>query len=460
MRNPYENIKRIRTASKYLTNKHGIIKDVLKAFKSLPTLNYHLAWSSYEDLELIMEFEKEIYDFLDSINVKKFVRDALYEVGEMGTVVSCLRNGKYVQFLELDDLRINRQENGKWVVEYDLASIKKTLPSNASANDIAIVIESLPDEVTKSAYLNYQRTKDDSARYVRISNCEVLGLDNNRNMPYGFPLSMGAWTSLIQKEIIARVERSQADQLTKKILILYAGNIGGKDSNKPAPKPLIEGYFKEVSKLLVKKGQSNNSSSNDTSGTAVMALPDFFKLESLDVEVEMFTKDLYDKINSDVFMNLGVSEALIYGSGANFSAATMNSEKFFRTIFTVLEDIETIINSYIEEKLQNDISCKFYFDRTTMLDKDKYIDKCYTFYQQTGIFSPWAEALLGVPYHYALGMAKYENEVLKIHEFIKPPLNAHTMPSNSGGRPEGDAINDGNTKSKSYGGNNNPSPSD
>lgn len=449
----------MRKASKYLTNKHGVVKDILKAFKSLPTLNYHLAWSSFDNPKQIRKYEQKLYDFLDDINVRKFVRDGLYEGGEVGTIVSCLRKGKYIQFLDLDDLRINKQENGKWIVEYDLSVIKANLPANANTYDIAEVIESLPDEVTTSKYLQYIKKGDESSRFIRLNNCDVTAIDNNRNTPYGLPLSMGAWTSLIQKEIISRVERSQADQLTKKLLVLYAGNIGGKDSNKPAPKALIEGYFKEVSNLIVKKEQNHSTNPQDTSGTGVIALPDFFKLEGLNVDVEMFTDDLYNKINADIFMNLGVSEALVYGAGANFSSAQVNSEKFFRYIFTSLEDFERIINNYIKDMLPSGLNCKFYFDRTTMLDKDKHVEKCANFYQQTGIFSPWAEALLGVPYHYALGMAKYEQEFLKISEIIKPPQNAFTQ-SGAGGRPEGGNGGENTNKSKSSGGNNSPSPSD
>lgn len=460
MRNPYKNIKQIRSASKYLTNKHGVVKDVLKAFKSLPTLNYHLSWSSFEDTKKIKKYEQKVYDFLEDINVKKFTRDGMYESGEMGTIVMCLRNNKYIQFLELDDLRIKKQVNGKWVVEYDLAVIKKNLPPQSNTYDVVAVVESLPDEITMAAYKKYIDKKSDEFRFIEIKNCDVIGIDNNRNTPFGLPLSMGAWSALIQKEIISRVERSQADQLTKKLLILYAGNIGGKDSLKPAPKPLIEGYFKEVSKLIVKKEQQTQSgASTDASGTGVIALPDFFKLEALNVDVTMFTKDLYEKINSDIFMNLGVSEALIYGSGANFSSAQINSEKFFRYIFSTLEDFERVINDYIKHLLPAGLSCKFYFDRTTMLDSDKHITQCKELYIQTGFVIPWLESLLGIPYQYALGMAQYQKEVLKVDQFMFPPINAHTSSSKDGGRPEGGGS-DGNNKSKSTGGNNSPSPSD
>ena len=82
LRNPYKNIKNIRNTSKYLSNKSGLLRDVNNLFKYLPTLNYHLSWSSFDDVKKIEKYEKKIYNFLENINIKEFVRDGLYEVCE------------------------------------------------------------------------------------------------------------------------------------------------------------------------------------------------------------------------------------------------------------------------------------------------------------------------------------------------------------------------------------------
>jgi hypothetical protein len=464
LKNPYKNIKEIRKASKYLANKHGVVKDVLKTIKTLPTLNHHLAWSSFDNPKQIKKYEQKIFDFIEKIDVKKFVRDGLYESGEVGTIVTCLRNNSYVQFLELDDLRITKQKNGKWIVEYDLQRIDEMLPKTGRAYQIDSIIESLPDDITKEKYLLY-KNKGEDFRYVELSNCDVVAIDNNRNMPWGLPFTMGAWSSLIQKEIISRVERSMADRLIKQVLIMYAGNMSGtKESYKPVPQKLIEHYFKELSTLLQKKDQSNgtNSTAAETSGTGLVALPDFFNIKNLEIDNTMFTKDLYEKIDNDIYQNLGVSPALVHGGGSNFSSAQVNSEKLFRYIFSLLEQFETIINGYIKSLLPTNLSCRFYFERTTMLDRDKYIDKCKELYMQTGLIIPWLESLTGVSYQYSLGLAKYQKDVLKTEEYIFPPQNAFTQTENGkGGRPSDNSSGNNNTnKSKSSGGNSSPSPSD
>ncbi len=450
-------------ASEYLTLKHGIVRDVNLSFSRLPTLNYHLSWSSFDNPKQIKKYEKRVYEFLDEIKVKKMLRDGLYETPKDGTVVTCLRKEKYVQFLELDNLRVNKQRNGRWIIEYDLSTIKHYGMSTADINQ---VIESLPEEITLEKY-NLYRNKGESYRFVEINNSDIITYGGTRNYPYGFPLSMGCWSSLIQKEIINRVERSQADTLIKKVLILCAGYIGTDDkTKKPVPKTVTEFYFNQIKSLLLKKDSgTTNTSSADTSGTGLVSLPEYLQLKPLDIDITQFTKELYVKIQNDIFMNLGVSEALVYGgsqNSSNFSASQVNVEKFFRYIFEVIEQFEEVLNEYIKQLLPVGLSCRLYFDRTTILDKDKFLDKCKEFYMQTGIFTPWAEALLGVPYHYILGMARYEKEVLKIEDIIYPPINPFTQSSDGQiGRPKTDDVkSEGTAKTKNNNGNNNPSPSD
>jgi hypothetical protein len=429
------------------------------AFSRLPTLNYHLSWSSFDNPKQIKKYEKKVYDFLDAIKIKKLVRDGLYEVAKDGTIIPCLRKEKYVQFLEFDNLRVNKQVNGRWCVEYDLSTIKTF---GMSVSDITQVIESLPDEISISAYNQY-RNKGEDYRFVEVKNTDILTYAGVRNYPFGFPLTMGCWTSLLQKELISRVERSQADSLIKKILILYTGYIGtDPKSQKPLPRSTVEYYFTAVKNLMLKKEGTYNSTS-DTSGTGLVTLPNYIDLKPLEISIESFSKDLYAKINNDIFMNLGVSEALIYGgstNSSNFSASSLNAEKFFRFIFAVLEDFEEVINDYIKQLLPTGLSCKLYFDKTTILNKDKHIDKCKEFYTSTGIFTPWAESLLGIPYTFAVSLARYEKEVLELDKYIYPPVNPFTTSGDSSGKkPEVDnPTSEGTAKTKNSNGNATPSP--
>lgn len=460
LQNPYSNLEQIRKASKYLTNKNGILKEVLRSFKSLPSLDYMISWSDYSDEKKIKKYERKINEFLDKINVVDFVRDGMYEVAELGSIVACLRNNSYVQFLDLEDVKVDKMRNGKWIVEFDLKSIKTT-----KAYDTKAIIESLPDEVTLEKYTKF-KDKGEDFRYVELKNCEVVSLDAPRNVPFSLPLSIGAWASILQKEMINRVERSVSDRLIKQIFILKAGYID-KDSTKLVPAPTIQQYFNEISKVLTRKEGKNGTADQDSAGAGLISLLQGLDLEALDVNTEMFKKELYEKIDTDIYQNLGVSPQLIFGGGSsgNYSAAEMNSQKFFSTLFDILRKFERMINGYINNILPKDVHCQFKFFRTTIFDKQKNVDMYKDLYLQTGIVKYYFEAVTGLPYQDVLRQAKFETDELGVRDLIFPPQNAYTRSDDSStggaGRPSSDTPTNPNTiKSKGSGGNNAPKPSD
>lgn len=453
--NPYAHLKQIRRASTYLTNKHGILKDVLRMVQSLPTLKYNLIWSSYDDKERNIKHEKKVQEFLEDINVVQFIRDGLYETAELGTVVTCLRSRKYVQFLDLDEIVIRKQRNGKWVVEYDL----KILDSISNTQDKINKINSLPDEVTLQRYNAYRNSNDkEKNRYVEINNCHVVSIDSKRNSPYGLPMTLGAWLPILQKEIINKVERSVSGRMLNQIITLTADFID-KDKTKPVPKPLLQAYFNEVSKIVHKKDDMR--SQKNESGSGVVALPHFLKLDSVNMDTTMFKDELYKKLNDDIYSSLGVSPSLIAGLEGNYASANVNHSKFFSYITTILEQFESILNDYIDDLLPKNQKCKLVLDRTTILEKNDEAKKFENFYLQTGVISPWIDTLFGGDSLNAmLDQAKHEREVLKTDDWFRPPLNAHTSSSKDLLDDKSQPNNENTEKTLDSDGNNTPSPTD
>lgn len=457
LRNPYGHLKQIRNTSRYLNNKHGVIKDVNRMFKNLPTLKYSLNWS-VENSDDIDKHESTVNDFLEQIDVIKFMRDGLYEVAVDGTIVPVLRSKKYIQFLEIDDLKIDKIRDGKWVVEFDLASLDQIRDHQDRLNKIA----SLPDEVTEGKYATYKNSKNDTDRYIELKNCEVVALDGMRNFPYGLPYTIGAWIAILQKEMIDSVEKSIAERLLTQILVLKAGHYD-KEGTRPVDRELITHYFNEVSKLLQQKEGASRGGGNSSkiNGSGLIAFPSFFDLNSLQIDTTMFTKEIYEKITDDILMNLGVSRALVFGEGGNYSSAQVNSEKIFSYVFAAVEEFERVINSFIKLILPKNVSCRIKFDKSTVLDKQTEIKNKKDLFMQTSLVTPWAEAVMDMPIKDIVEQRKFE-EKLKLDELFYPAKNAHTTSGNETGRPakENDEIDNENTaRSRSSNGNENPRPS-
>lgn len=454
MMNPRKHIKQIRTTSEYLTNRHGILKDVVRMVQSLPTLKYNLIWTREDDnQERNEQDEMIVQNFLDEINVKKMLRDGLYETAEAGTVVTCLRNKSYVQFLDLDDVVIRKQRAGKWIVEFDLKTLDDIKDSQAKRNKM----DSLPP-VVRTAYLKYKKSNDKQKdRFVEIPNCDVISIDSRRNSPYGLPIHLGSWLPILQKELINKVERSVSGRMLSQILVLTADFID-KEKTKPVPKPLLQSYFSEVSKVLQKKEENGVGKTSQQSGSGLVALPHFLSLDSVNMDTTLFKEELYDKLDADIFSSLGVSRSLIYGEGGNYASANVNEIKFFSYITTILEQFESVLNGYLKLILPKGKQCKIILDRTTVLDKDAQIDRFRELYMQTGIASPYIEALFGGDtFHAMLEQAKYEKEVLKTGDILNPPLNAYTSSSKD---LKGNSNNENTEGTKDNDGNNNPRPTD
>src|SRR5690625_1263772 len=269
LQNPHENLEQIRKTSIYLTNKHGVLKDVLRMIKTLPTLRYSLNWA-VEDTDDIEKYEKEVVKFLRDIEVVKFIRDGLYEVVLLGTVVPVLRSKKYIQFLELDEIKIEKMRNGKWVVEYDLSS----LDTIRNTNDVKNKIDSLPDEDTLRRYLNFRDKKDESLQFVELKNCEVISLDALRNSPFGLPYTIGAWYAILQKELINQVEKSVSERLLTQILILKAGHFD-KEGNNPVTDDVVAPYFKGVEDVLRTKDMTAKRNQNNVNSSGLIQIPYF-----------------------------------------------------------------------------------------------------------------------------------------------------------------------------------------
>lgn len=455
--NPEENIKEIRDTSAYLTAKHGVLKDVLRMVKSLPTLKYSLSWSGTSDTSTTDEQEQLAQDFLSTIDVTQVLRDGLYETGEVGTVVTCLRLKKYVQFLDVNDLVIDRQKDGKWVIDFDLQS----LDTISDDDDRLEKIESLPDEVTIAAYDSFKSSNDEDLRFVEIKNCHVVNLDAKRNSPFGYPITMGAWLPILQKEMIDKVEQSVSDRLIKQILVLSADWLD-KEETKPVPRDVLARYFREVTDLLQGSGGggrpgSGRSGSNNSTGTGTIMLPHFLSLDALKIDTTMFKRELYDKINDDIYANLGASESLISGKGGNYSSANVNSEKFFSFIFTIVEQFESVINDYLKLVMPKDVSCKINFDRSTVLDKKSDIERKKELYMQTSVLKPYVEAVMDAPLNEIVAQRKREQE-MGLEDLFFPAKNAYTSSDKDSTSTTVD--NENTEKTRSSNGNENPSPSD
>lgn len=469
LNNPIAFRKELIKLSKYFYNRNGIVTDCYDTFKSLPILNFSLMWENMH--QKTFQSKKKIVDkFIENIKPKKLARDTIFQVMEEGICVWYNRDNKFIQFLEPDQYVIEFMVNGKWQVFYDLNYITQ-YRANWTTPELLEFIRAMPDEVTLDKYIRYRDRKDitdKSLRYIPldVNKTQVFKFRGGRNDPYAPPYCIPALASIIHKDLLERTESAVADRVLNQIIIQSVGNIpdaNGKGTL-PAPKELVDGYHENLKGLL--QGKNNKSYDNNNSTVAPLTIPDFIKIETLKVNMtdSIFPKETYDRIERDIFNKLGYSQSLSAGGGTHqtYGSATINAEKVSAFIFNIVEQVEDALNEYIGDLVSNSqFNPKIRFDRITYLNQDKEFTRAEALYLKgRGSLKDYVESS-GRSFDHWLSQVRFENEVLNL-DVILPVHNTSFTSNgdNQSGRPQGDGKNENTDKSKTNGGNNNPSPSD
>lgn len=451
LRNPQKYLQQLVTLSKYYYAKDGIITDVYDMFKTLPILNSSVMWENMQ-MKKFAQYKKQADIFLKNINPKKLARDTIFSVIEDGFCVWYNRQNKYIQFLDYDSVKINTMVNGKWQVKFDLAVFDRVKNNVALLEEI---IESAPEEVTLADYNAYKKDRNKRYKPLDVNRTQVFKLRGDRNTPTGIPYAVGAFSSIIHKDLLEKTEKVLADRIINQILIQKVGYIGGKDG-KPPTKEQIQNYHSALKQLLQSKDSSTNS---DQVGTAPLTVPEWVTIEELAIKMNVFEKEVYERIDRNIYQKLGYSPALSIGGGegASFGAGTINTEKIFSIIHFLLEDIEDAITDYLNQIVpSNNFNPSIRFSRSTLIDKEIQVKHNKELYLEgRGSLRFWVESV-GHNFDHWLSQVKYENEVLKLDEVlvVHPTSYTKSAEDDPGGRPTDPKTKDGN------GSNNIPSPSD
>lgn len=458
--------KELIKLSKYFYNRNGIVTDLYDTFKSLPILNYSVSWENMH--QKTFEKKKKVVDgFINAIKPKKLARDTIFQVLEEGVCVWYNRDNKFIQFLEPEQYMIEYMVDGKWQVFYDLNYIYQ-YKMQWTTPELLEYIRSMPDEVTLDKYIRYEKSNDRNNRSLRyipldINKTQVIKFRGGRNDAYAPPYCIPALASIIHKDLLERTESVVADRIINQIIIQSVGNLPDSQGKPtmPANKELMDGLHENLKRVLQGKNNLGNKSS-----VAHLTVHDFVKIETLKVNMtdSIFPKEIYDRIDRDIFNKLGYSQSLSAGGGVHqtYGSATLNAEKVSSFIFNMIEQVEDAINDYIGQLVSNSqFNPKIRFDRITYLNQDTEFNRAEALYLKgKGSLKDYVESS-GRSFDHWLAQVRYENEKLKLDEILPVHNTSFTSTGdNKGGRPPSDGKNENTDQSQSNAGNDIPSPSD
>lgn len=459
LRNPIQNRKKLISLSRYYYAKDGIVTDLYDTFCTLPRVTHSMCYENMDNENYPKEKAK-VDKFKKNIRLNKLIKDTIFETIQDGTCVWYNRSNKFIQFLDDDEYVIDSMVNGKWQVRYDLSYFDQF----QTVEEIQNAIKSAPNEVTLRKYNAYKKDRNKQYVDLDIKRTQVIKLRGSRNVPYGIPYCIPALSAILHKDLLERSEKAIADRITNQIIVQKIGNMLGKDgkTNIPLPETAVRQYHNNLKKLLQKKYTAN---SNDNSSVAPLTVPEFVSIEELKINMNTFPKEIWDRIDRNIYQKLGYSQSLSSGggSGSSFGSSTINVEKIYSIIHFIIDQIEDGLNEYIENIVTTpELNPKLWISRTTILDKNKQFEQAEALYLKgRGSWKHYVESAGYSADHY-LAQSLHEVNDLKLDEVLPTHQTSFTQSGDNkgAGRPESDSSNDNTDRSKGNGANDNPSPSD
>lgn len=458
LRNPPKYKKQLIQLSKYYYNKDGVVTDCYDLFNVLPILNYSILWENMQ-MKKFAQNKKAIDTFLRNIKIERLIRDTIFTVIQEGTCVWYNRKNKYIQFLNNDEIKIEYMIDGKWQVLYDL----QVFDLYKLKDGLEMQINAAPEEVTVARYNAYK--KDSSQRYIPldITKTQVFKLRGSRLEPYGIPYCIPALSSIIHKDLLEKTEKALADRITSQIVIQKLGNFLSSDgkTSLPLPKEAVSQYHDNLKQLLQKK---YDNSSTDNASIAPLTIPSFITIEELEVNMTTFPKEVWERIDNDIYKKLGYSQSLNFGggNGQSFGSSTINVEKIYSIVFYLIKDMEDGLDEYMTHIVPSgNFNPRIKFSRATILDKDTGFKQAESLYLKgRGSLKHFVESA-GYDFEHWLAQVKYENEVLKLDDLpVHQTSFTQSGDSNTGRPSANNPTNDNTAKSQGNNSNANPSPSD
>ncbi|MGG3892026.1 hypothetical protein [Metabacillus fastidiosus] len=457
LRNPQENRKHLISLSRYYYSKEGIVTDCYDMFNTLSVLNYSTLWENMQ-MKKFTTHKKTVDTFFKDIKIKKLIRDTIFSVIQDGTCVWYNRKNKYIQFLTDDQIFIGSMINGKWEVCYDLSYFDKfnNVPEKQA------MINSAPEEVTLKAYNEYRRDKSKRYLPLDIKRTQVFKLRGDRNSPYGIPYCVPALSSIIHRDLLEKTEKALADRVINQVIVQKIGTMPSPDgkTGMPVPAPTVNEYHNNLKRILQKK---YNTKSTENSSVAPLTVPSFVEIEELKINMTTFPKEIWDRVDRNIYQKLGYSSSINMGggNGQSFGSSSINIEKIYSILYYIIEDIEEAVNEYLDYLVPSgNFNPRIWISRETILDKKTKFDHAKSLYLEgRGSLRHFVEAA-GYSWDHYLSQVKYENEILKLDEILPVHQTSYTQSGKDSGRPEGDNTNENTEQSKGNNGNDTPSPSD
>ena len=333
--NPNTYYAEIINLMKYLAISDSNIYQLYQILTSLPTLNYKVHTINVDkktkDKDITL-----INNSLVKIRYKQLSRELLMQGNVEGTVVAMWLGGKSNPYLHIfSNLKYvfpAFRRKGEWVCVCDMAWFDEMQEAERM-----YIFEELSPYITQNDYDNYKKNQAEF-QYKELDpkrTCVIRFGAMSRNQRLGIPSGTQVIKDIRHKQVLKDLDESISANVIDKIPVLQIGS--NEKPNETIPKKVRRNIGSSVFKVL--------QGSKTEGKLGLITIPEYCNLTFLESdtdEMDGLDEAKYQTVNNDISSGLGISSALLSGSG-NGSVVKYNLETLYRKIASQLDELDIVL---------------------------------------------------------------------------------------------------------------------
>lgn len=419
--NPNTYYAEIINLMKYLAISDSNIYQLYQILTSLPTLNYKVHTINVEKKTKDKDINL-INNALVKVRYKQLSRELLMQGNVEGSVV-CMwlgsKNEPYLHiFSNLKYIFPAFRRKSEWICVCDMSWFDEMQEAERM-----YMFEQLSPYITENDYNNYKKNQDEF-QYKELDSkrtCVIRFNTMSRNQRLGIPSGTQVIKDIRHKQVLKDLDESISANVIDKIPVLQIGNT--EKPNETIPKKVRRQIGSSVFKVL--QGSKNDGK------LGLITIPEYCNLsflESESDEMDGLDEAKYQTVNNDISSGLGISSALLSGSG-NGSVVKYNLETLYRKIASQLDELDIVFQKFLNLVLgTNANNYVFEFEKDTPLSNKEKLEILTKLHAEGFSVKAIIDMVSGIDFESYVKQSMIEQES-NMYDVIKPPLTSYTATS-------------------------------
>ena len=467
--------------SEFVYSKNGAVSNSIDYMTALPCLDRII--TSKKKSKKAKANKERRKSTLKTIDDKRFVRDAIFTEMLDGiafyyfeTKKHSLGNSKFMtdyevdSIVEINELGINAsiitlpwqytkivgKRNGRYVIAFNLEYF-----NDFTGEKLERKLKKYPVEIVEAFRKKEKNPNEVTGNWVVLNNDKTMcrKIKCKDSDPWGRSLIIAALEDVLYKDYFVDTKRNVLDEINNKII--YETFPEGQQKGSCA----LTKKQQESQHNTVKSAVTNK---NNRGGISFFSVAAGTKIDSIDVDVDIFDSKNESDLTNTISQDLGVCASLIGAmTTGNYASAQLNLEMLTAQLYTWVYEWQNELNHVINKNIIQDEKnpVEVYYFPTSFVNRKSFFEMMKTLYTDASGSLSFLIASAGVDVDTYLTVLDDEIDRGLFQKYL-PHMTSYTTNNETiskvkeKGRPITDNPSDNTVKNNQNGGNTLPSPSD